>query len=38
MPLKQKEKLADYVITNTGSKKDLETKLEELLLEIKGED
>ena len=37
MPLKQKEKLADYVITNTGSRKDLEIKLEELLLEIKGE-
>lgn len=38
MPLSQKEKLADFVINNTGTKQDLKSKLEQLLLEIKGED
>ncbi|WP_223901555.1 dephospho-CoA kinase [Lactobacillus laiwuensis] len=38
MPLSQKEKLADFVINNTGTKQDLKFKLEQLLLEIKGED
>ena len=38
MPLPQKEKLADFVINNTGTKQDLKSKLEQLLLEIKGED
>ncbi len=38
MPLSQKEKLADYVITNTGTIKELETKLANLLCELKEED
>ena len=38
MPLSQKEKLADFVINNTGTKQDLKSKLEKLLLNIKGED
>ena len=38
MPLSQKEKLADFVINNTGTKQDLKSKLEKLLLKIKGED
>lgn len=38
MPLSQKKKLADFVINNTGTKQDLKSKLEQLLLEIKGED
>ena len=38
MPLSQKEKLADFVINNTGTKQNLKSKLEQLLLEIKGED
>ena len=38
MPLSQKEKIADFVINNTGTKQDLKSKLEQLLLEIKGED
>lgn len=38
MPLSQKEKLADYVITNTGTIKELEAKLANLLCELKEED
>ena len=38
MPLSQKEKLADYVITNTGTIKELEIKLANLLCELKEED
>lgn len=38
MPLSQKEKLADYAITNTGTIKELETKLANLLCELKEED
>lgn len=37
MPLVEKEKLADYVITNTGTIKELESKLNRLLLKIKEE-
>lgn len=37
MPLAQKEKLADYVVTNTGTISELENKLAQLLLELKKE-
>ncbi|WEV50568.1 dephospho-CoA kinase [Lactobacillus sp. ESL0731] len=37
MPLAQKIKLADYVVTNTGTIEELEAKLAELLLKLKGE-
>lgn len=37
MPLAQKEKLADYVITNTGTIKELKQKLNDLLVKIKKE-
>lgn len=38
MPLAQKQKLADYVVTNTGTIKELEDKLNELLLKLIKED
>lgn len=38
MPLAQKQKLADYVVTNTGTIKELENKLNELLLKLIKED
>lgn len=37
MPLSQKEKLADFVINNDGTKQDLKYQLEQLLLKIKEE-
>ncbi|MDF7673079.1 dephospho-CoA kinase [Lactobacillus sp. ESL0701] len=37
MPLAQKIELADYVITNTGTIKELEVQLAQLLLKLKGE-
>lgn len=37
MPLSQKEKLADFVINNVGTKQDLKYQLEQLLLKIKEE-
>ncbi|RMC24200.1 MULTISPECIES: dephospho-CoA kinase [unclassified Lactobacillus] len=38
MPLAQKEKLADYVITNTGTIEELNQKLSHLLVKIKKEE
>lgn len=37
MPLSEKEAKATYVVSNIGTKKDLENKLEKLLLEIEAE-
>ncbi|WEV38211.1 dephospho-CoA kinase [Lactobacillus sp. ESL0680] len=37
MPLAKKVKLADYVITNTGTIEELEAQLAQLLLKLKGE-
>ncbi|MBA1394475.1 dephospho-CoA kinase, partial [Lactobacillus sp. XV13L] len=38
MPLVKKEKLADYVVFNTGTIEDLEAELRKLLVQIKEED
>ena len=37
MPLAEKEKMADFVVANTGTIKELENKLEQILIKIKEE-
>lgn len=37
MPLAEKEKMADFVIENTGTIKELENKLAQLLVKIREE-